>query len=280
MDALVDLLGWFNTERTTVVVAVLALAGIAYSAQSASSAKKQAMSAKDQAERAKEQVELGRQQVDLLMRQVRQAEAVEAATQQARRESLQPNVLVDIAPGVNDPGVFVLSISNIGASVARNVRVKALDEMVRSDGLKLHELTVFTQPISVMPPGQTRQFFYDVSFQPFKGNSPLRCRFEVDCDGPFGPVETATYDLDLTPYQGGWAAPTTLYSVVQQIELAVSSLDSIGQAIRDGGGAARNTVERESVQSTQFEDDATTWRPGDEGRRGTLPSATDGKGTG
>jgi hypothetical protein len=206
MDAFASLLGWFNTDRTTLVVAVLALGGIVYAAQSASAARKQAKSAKDQAERAKEQVELGNQQVDLLMRQVRQAEAVEAATQQARRESLQPNVLVDIAPGVNDPGVFVLSISNIGASVARNVRVKALDEMTRSDGLKLHELTVFTEPISAMPPGQTRQFFYDVGFQPFKGNSPLRCRFKVDCDGPFGLVETASYDLDLTPYQGAWAA--------------------------------------------------------------------------
>jgi len=136
MDVFADLLGWFNTERATAVVAVLALAGVLYSAQSAAAANKQATSAKDQAERAKDQVELGKQQVELLLRQVKQAEAVEAATQQARRESLQPNVLVDIAPGVNDPGVFVLSISNIGASIARNVRVKALDEMVRSEWIE------------------------------------------------------------------------------------------------------------------------------------------------
>jgi hypothetical protein len=149
--------------------------------------------------------------------------------------------------------------------------------MVRSDGLKLHELTVFTEPISVMPPGQTRQFFYDVSFEPFKAGSPLRCRFEVDCEGPFGPVETASYDLDLTPYQGGWAAPTTLYSVVQQIKKAVSSLDSIGRAIRDDNGTARNRLMRELVQTTQLEDDATTWRPADEGRCGPSPSTTGGE---
>ncbi|MCW2136309.1 hypothetical protein BXY51_000834 [Actinoplanes cyaneus] len=199
-----------------------------------------------------------------MLRQVSQAEAVEAAAQQARRESLQPNVLVDIAPGLNDPGVFVLIISNIGASIARNVRIKALDQMVRSDGLKLHELTVFTEPISVMPPGQTRQFFYDVGFQPFKGKSPLRCRFEVDCEGPFGPVETAHYDIDLTPYQGGWAAPTTLHSVVEQMKKAVSSLNSIGKAIHQEHDAARTSFECKIVQSTRMTDDFTTWLPAGE----------------
>ncbi|WP_127504536.1 hypothetical protein [Actinoplanes solisilvae] len=273
MDAIADLLGWFNTERTTVVVAALALAGILYSAQSASAAKAQAKSAKEQADQAREQVELSKQQVDLMLRQVSQAEAVEATAQQARRESLQPNVLVDIAPGVNDPGVFVLSISNIGASIARNVRIKALDEMVRSDGLKLHELTVFTEPISVMPPGQTRQFFYDVGFQPFKGSSPLRCRFEVDCEGPFGPVETAHYDIDLTPYQGGWAAPTTLHSVVEQMKKTVSSLNSIGQAIQQEHSAAQTSLERKIVQSTRMADDWTTWLPATEVLR---PSSSNG----
>jgi len=273
MDALADLLGWFNTERTTVVVAALALAGILYSAQSASAAKAQAKSAKEQAEQAREQVELSKQQVDLMLRQVSQAEAVEAAAQQARRESLQPNVLVDIAPGVNDPGMFVLSILNIGASIARNVRIKALDEMVRSDGLKLHELTVFTEPISVMPPGQTRQFFYDVGFQPFEGNSPVRCRFEVDCEGPFGPVETAHYDIDLTPYQGGWAAPTTLHSVVEQMKKTVSSLNSIGQAIQQERSTARTSFECKIVQSTQMTDTFTTWLPASEVLRSSLPSA-------
>ncbi|GGN37586.1 hypothetical protein FHR83_006378 [Actinoplanes campanulatus] len=274
MDALADLLGWFNTERTAVVIAMLALAGIAYSAQSASAAKKQAKSAKDQADRAKEQVELGKQQVDLMLRQVSQAEAVEAAAQQARRESLQPNVLVDIAPGINDPGVFVLSIANIGTSIARNVRIKALDEMVRSDGLKLHELTVFTEPISVMPPGQTRQFFYDVGFQPFQGKSPLRCRFEVDCEGPFGAVETAHYDIDLTPYQGGWAAPTTLHSVVDQLQKAVSSLNSIGRAIHQEGSAVRTSFECKIVQSTRMTDTFTTWLPASKVLRTSSPDPT------
>ena len=275
MDALVDLLGWFNAERTAALVAILALAGVVYSAQAASAAKKQAGSAKEQAERAREQVELGKQQVELMLRQVSQAEAVEAAAQQARRESLQPNVLVDIAPGVNDPGVFVLSISNIGASIARNVRIKALDEMVRSDGLKLHELTVFTEPIAVMPPGQTRQFFYDVGFQPFNGNSPLRCRFEVECEGPFGPVETAHYDIDLTPYQGGWAAPTTLHSVVEQIKKAVSSLNSIGQAIHQERHAARTSFEREIVQSTRMADEAAVWQSANDARPSSPPAAAD-----
>jgi hypothetical protein len=260
MDALADLIGWFNTDRASVLVALLALAGVIYSARAASSARKQSKSAERQVRHAKEQVELGRQQIDLLLRQIKQAEAVAAATEQARRETLQPNVVVDIAPGVNDSSVFVLTITNMGTSIARNVRVRPLDPMVRSDGTKLHEMTVFTEPITMMPPGHTRQFFYDVSFNPFSGKSPLRCRFEVDCDGPFGAVETAHFDIDLTPYEGGWAGPTTLYTVVSQMKKIVSSLDNVSKAIDEQRGRLVTLEGRPLVDATQLDDRARRWK--------------------
>jgi len=89
-----------------------------------------------------------------------------------------------------------------------------------------------------------------------------------------GPVETAHYDIDLTPYQGGWAAPTTLHSVVEQMKKAVSSLNSIGQAIHQESSAARTSFECKIVQSTRMTDDFATWLPASEVLRPPSPNAT------
>jgi hypothetical protein len=272
-----DVVDWFNAGRASVLISAFALAGVVYSAKSARAAKRQAISsdkaaasAKDQAESAREQaqiareqVDLGRQQIELLLRQIDQAEKAEAANRQARREALEPVVIVDIAPGANDPGVFVLTIANIGPSIARNVRIKAPTEMLRSDGTKMHEWTVFTEGIKTMPPGHRMQFFFDVSFQPFKGNSPTRCTFIVDCDGPFGPVSQTEYMVDLTPYKGAWAAPTTLQSVVKQLEKVAGAIKDMGEIIDQGQGVKRTVVERSVIEASQMNDEWKTWKPAD-----------------
>lgn len=263
MDTVTDLIAWFNADRTAVVVAMVALAGIIYSAQSARAAKRQAETANKQAEHADKQVELSRQQIELLLRQIKNSEEAEAANRRARRESLEPMVVVDIAPGVNDPGVFVLTISNVGPSIARNIRIKTPEEMIRSDGTKMHEWAVFTEDIKTMPPGHRLQFFYDVGFQPFKGNSPMKCTFVVDCEGPFGPVPQATYVIDLTPYEGAWAAPTTLSSVVKQLDTIAGAIKQMGKIVGEAQNASRAMTERSIVETSQMNNEWTTWKATD-----------------
>ena len=277
MEFVSNVVSWLNASRVSVLISVFALAGIVYSAKSTRAAKRQAVSsdkaaaaAKDQAEYAREQaqiareqVDLGRQQIELLFRQIDQAEKAEAANRQARREALEPVVIVDIAPGANDPGVFVLTIANIGPSIARNVRIKAPTEMLRSDGTKMHEWTVFTEGIKTMPPGHRLQFFFDVSFQPFKGNSPTKCTFMVNCDGPFGPVPQAEYVVDLTPYEGAWAAPTTLHSVVKQLENVAGAVKDMGKRIDQWQGIKRTVIDRSIIESSQMNDEWKTWKPAD-----------------
>ncbi|WP_329109742.1 hypothetical protein OG792_13090 [Micromonospora sp. NBC_01699] len=277
MEAFTEIIDWFNAGRTSVVISMAALAGVVYSAQSARAAKAQTVSsdkaavaaqeqaemARQQAQMAHEQVDLGRRQIDLLLRQIEQAERMEAANRLARREALEPVVIVDIAPGANDPGVFVLTIANIGSTIARNVQIKAPEEMLRSDGTKMHEWTVFTEGIQTMPPGHRMQFFFDVSFQPFKGNSPLKCEFVVDCEGPFGPVQQATYVVDLTPYKGAWAAPTTLYSVVRQLENVTDAIKATGKIIERERTAEPKLLERSLVETSQVDDEYATWKAAD-----------------
>jgi hypothetical protein len=274
VEALEDVIAWFTAGRASVAISVVALAGVIYSAQSARAAKRQSASsdkaataaqeqaetARQQARIAREQVDLGRQQIELLLRQIEQAETAEAANRQARREALEPMVVVDIAPGVNDPGVFVLTIANLGPSIARNVRIKAPDEMLRSDGTRMHEWAVFTEGIKTMPPGHKLQFFFDVGFQPFKGNSPTRCTFDVECDGPFGPAPQATYVIDLMPYKGAWAAPTTLNSVVKRLEDVGKAINGLGAIVRDAQLVDRQAFERSLVETSRMNDEYVTWK--------------------
>jgi type II secretory pathway pseudopilin PulG len=104
-------LGWFDTGRVSALIAAFALVGIIYSVIAARAAKAQAVSsdkaataAVRQAELAKDEVELGRQQIELLLRQIAQGEQAAQDTRRAQRDAMQPTVVVDIAPGLNDPG--------------------------------------------------------------------------------------------------------------------------------------------------------------------------------
>lgn len=270
VEALTDIIGWFNAGRTSVLIAAAALVGVVYAAKSAQAAKTQAASsdraaaaAQKQAEIAKEQVELGHQQIELLLRQVEQGERAEAEMRRARREALQPMILVDISPGVNDPSVFVLTITNIGTSIARNVRIKAPNEMLRSDGTKMHEWAVFTEGIKTMPPGHKLQFFFDVGFQRYKGRFPMSYAFVVDCEGPFGAAPQASYEVDLTPYKGAWAAPTTLDSVVKQIGKVAEAVHGVGKKVGESHESEQTRIERSLVDASQINDEYTSWRSSD-----------------
>jgi hypothetical protein len=230
---------WFDTDKAAVVVAVIALLGVVYTAAQARAAKDQAATSKKaataaeiQARLAETQVEFTRQQTDLLLRQVQQGELAAAETRRAQQDALQPVVTVDIGPGVNDPSVFVLTIANIGPSIARDVRIKGPAEMVRHDGTKMHEWSVFTSGIKTMPPGYKIHFFFDVGFRRFDGPLPKDFTFVVDCEGPFGPTPQVSYEIDLSSFAGVWAAPTTLGSVVQQLERTNQAMDKLREAVR------------------------------------------------
>ena len=124
----------------------------------------------------------------------------------------------------------------------------------------MHEWTIFTDGIKTMPPGHRMQFFFDVGFQPFKGNSPLKCTFVVDCDGPFGPAPQATYLVDLTPYEGAWAAPTTLNSVVKQLEKVAGAISDLGAITKQSQANKQETLERSLIDATQIDAEWASWR--------------------
>jgi hypothetical protein len=234
-----SLLEWFNVERAAVLVAAVALLGVFYTGRQARAAKAQAsasklaaVAAERQAQHAEAQVQVAREQTTLLIRQLELAEDVAAETRRAQRDALQPMVVVDISPGANDPSVFVLTIKNVGQSTAHNVKIAAPTEMVSSSGKKMHEWTVFAQGVKTMPPGHKLQFFFDVGFQRFSGRFPMEYSFVVDCEGPFGPAPQLRYDIDLSPFRSAWVGPTTLGSVVKEVERVSKSITELRDAVK------------------------------------------------
>ncbi|WP_328469127.1 hypothetical protein OHA21_00975 [Actinoplanes sp. NBC_00393] len=232
MNALIDAIRWFNVDRAAVLVAVAALVGIIFAARSARSAREQAAAAREQATAAREQVKVSREQTALLLRQVEQSELVEFQRRTAERDALLPAVVVSIQQGRTDPSVLVLVVENLGKTAARNVRITPSTELIRSDGKKMHEWRIFTDPVLVMPPGHRMQHLFGIGGVIFNGKFPTVFSFRVEADGPFGALPTETYDVDLDALRDVWIGETSFHTLVQEIKRTNRGLDELKDAVR------------------------------------------------
>ncbi|MBX7266549.1 hypothetical protein KIF24_11210 [Micromonospora sp. Llam7] len=248
VDRIPEALRWLTVDRLSATVAVLALLGLIYSWRSAQAAKASAEAARSQADSAREQTELGRRQIELLLQQVAQTDAAHRATRQAQEESLQPMVVVDIGPAPNDRSVLMLSIENIGPSIARNVRIELAQPITTSldgDGRNpIHEWHIFTRGVKTMPPGHRMELFFDIGAQRFKPGVSNEFTFIVNADGPFGPAPELTYDIDLTPMQDTWIGQTTIGKLVEQLQEVNSKLGSLTSTVRETGAELAEATRR------------------------------------
>lgn len=239
VNAFSEAFHWFNATRSATLVAALALLGVFYSWRqartakiSATAAEAQAIAARDQADAAREQVAVAREQTAVLLRQVEQSELAETERRTAERDALLPAVTVSVQQGRSDPSILVLVIENLGRTTARNVRVTPSAELVRSDGQRISDWKVFSRPIQVMPAGHRLQFFFDVGFRAFEGRMPMMFSFTVEAEGPFGPLPSAVFDVDLDALHGVWIGETSPAKFLKEIERISSSLGEVQAAIR------------------------------------------------
>ncbi|WP_433120339.1 hypothetical protein [Micromonospora sp. CA-246542] len=238
-DAVGEAVRWLTVDRLSTAVALLALLGLFYSWRSAQAARASAEAARSQSESAREQTELGRRQIELLLQQLAQTDAAQRATRQAQEESLQPMVVVDIGPAPNDRSVLMLTIENIGPSIARNVRIDLADPIATSlddEGrAAIHEWHVITRGVKTMPPGHRMEFFFDIGQRRFKPGVTNEFTFTVRADGPFGPAPELTYDIDLAPMRDTWIGQTTTGTFAEQLRQINSRLASLSAAVRETG---------------------------------------------
>jgi hypothetical protein len=153
----------------------------------------------------------------------------------ARRESLEPMVVVDITPADLDSDALVLIIENLGPSVARNVRIAATPPPVRSfesaAAEPMHEWRVFTHGIPTMPPHRRMVYLFDIASSRFNVDLPMRYEFTVTADGPFGAVPPMVYDVDLGPMRDAWVGLPTTKDVIDAIKKAGNSLAEISKTL-------------------------------------------------
>ncbi|MGW0987911.1 hypothetical protein ACWD46_17030 [Streptomyces sp. NPDC002486] len=131
--------------------------------------------------------------------QTKAAKKANELTEQAQREQVQPYVVADIRERVPGSQLLCFFIENTGPTMARDVQLSVEPPLQSTLGVEtaatLNEAV--TRKISVMPPGRSLMYLMDVGHKLFSSDLPRRYTVVVDASGPFGPVETLTYTIDL-----------------------------------------------------------------------------------
>ena len=161
-----------------VAVSALAVSGlglvasgiaVAYSRQQAQAGRQQAQAAREQVVAAQQQVHAAQEQVVAANRQVDAAMRQVEVAERAHREAAEPYIVVDIRPRTPGSMLLTLTIENLGATLARDVRVAISPPLQsslgddRADALN----AVLARPIAQMPPRGILKYTMDTGF----GNS-------------------------------------------------------------------------------------------------------------
>ncbi|SEO01229.1 hypothetical protein [Actinacidiphila rubida] len=130
--------------------------------------------------------------------QARSSVTAIAQADKAQREQNEPQVVVDIRPRHPTSPLLVLTVENIGPTVARDVGI-TFDPPLRSTNPEREETLarVVGRTIPSLPPKRCLMYMVDVSHTFFNAGLPTAYTATVNCTGPFGPVEQARYVIDL-----------------------------------------------------------------------------------
>ncbi|MGS2616044.1 hypothetical protein ACVCAH_16200 [Micromonospora sp. LZ34] len=164
-------------------------------------------------------------------RQARYGEAQLELAEKVQKDQAQSYVFADLCPDEHDPQKILLLVQNVGATVARNVRVTfnpPLQSVAKPD---FKDAEVLRGPISTLPPGRKIQWFFDIGFRIFESpETPRRYTVRINADGPFGPVEELTYDIDLNDIGQSDAAAPTPKRIADELRKAREALEKIARS--------------------------------------------------
>ncbi|GAB3334590.1 hypothetical protein RMN56_17785 [Micromonospora halotolerans] len=209
--------GWYNlievdggghlstSEAITLLVAVVSAAAAIVAALFAGS---QAVAATQQSRYSQEQLMLA---------------------EQVRKDQAQPYVFADLRPDEQDPQKIMLVVQNTGMTVAKKVRV-SFDPPLQSVYSPDFAETVpaLLGPIATLPPGRRLQWLFDIGFRLFEAtDNPRRYNVTINADGPFGPVEELSYDIDLNDLRRHDASTSAPKKIADELKKARTALDKI-----------------------------------------------------
>ncbi|MCU1674379.1 MAG: hypothetical protein JWN77_2492 [Frankiales bacterium] len=132
--------------------------------------------------------------------QVKQARDQTALQQEVRRDAAQPYVWADIRPDRGNGYVFELVLRNEGPTVATQVRV-AFDHPLPNDFGGPDPAPKSLYALASMPPGRELRWFLKGGPEWFESATlPRAFEVAIDCHGPYGPVPTLRYTLDINDF--------------------------------------------------------------------------------
>lgn len=152
-----------------------------------------------------------------------------ALAERVHRESNEPYVIVDVQPREPWSFLFVIVIENVGPTVARNVRITATPELESSLGAdvstELREALARTIPI--IPPGRRLVYLFDTNGR-WEAGLPMVFEFAVEATGPYGPMETTRYLVDLNVLGANIMLERPSKKLEDEVEKVRSLLKSFG----------------------------------------------------
>ncbi|MEU1172113.1 hypothetical protein [Streptomyces microflavus] len=233
----------------------VALLAAAFAFWQAKTATKSANHAGRQAQAAEDQLSIARDQVQQAERVHREQLAL---AERVHRERNEPYVVVDIGPDQPGSSLLVLSIHNIGPTMARDVRIQVTPALESSHASLTPRLAnAVSRTIPMLPPNRRLVYAFDGP-QRWGGDLPMRYDFTVEAHGPQGAVETLTYTVDLETLAGYLVGERPLKRIEEHVGKIGGHLDALADAYEKANSEAiRAHRQRMSEQMRQGTDDHT-----------------------
>lgn len=137
--------------------------------------------------------------------------------QRMMEEAAQPYVWVDIRPDDRDAAFFHLILKNEGPTVAEDVHI-VIDPPLPKAWRPSGPVGPRSSEFASVPPGRTMIWNLGSANEMVGQDTAKQFNVTISARGPYGPVPSHTYRLDLTPYEGQiMRAPGTLSGVANAI---------------------------------------------------------------
>lgn len=141
---------------------------------------------------------------------------------QLRKDAAQPYVWADLREDRIRGTMLLLVLGNSGPTVATNIRVTITPDLratsFNSDKVQKVQGRL-ANGFQSLAPGREVSWSLGVGFEILRQEGGSSYSFKVEADGPFGPLEPLTYDVDMDDWRSMKDNPDgSLHAVRQAIE--------------------------------------------------------------
>lgn len=197
-----------------------------------------------QARHAKTQTQATVEQAAVARQQLEQAEKV-------HREQNEPYVIVDIQPDAPGSSLLVVTVENIGPTMARDVKITTDSPLVSSTGDNLTERLQrgLSRTIPMLPPGRRLKYAFDISSRRFASDLPTAYTFTVEAKGPFGDVEPMEYLVDISSWRETLLGEHPNAKMEKALGSIADSLNALAKAYREANASAIRADNEEDLDA-------------------------------